>query len=503
MRAQAAYDELMRRVREESLLASCVTVLGWDEETYMPAAGAAHRAEQLAFLAGLQHARATDPRRGELLAEVEGSPLLADRHSAAAVNVRELRRLYDRATRLPRSLVQEVTRVASLATQAWTDACARADFAHFRPWLAKIVGLKRREAECIGGGLCAYDVMLDEHEPGARGDDLAQLFKTLRAELVPLAFALTHAPRRPSADLLRRQFPVERQWALSEAAAATLGFDFTRGRLDLSAHPFFSTISPGDCRLTTRFHPRSFQGFFATLHEVGHGLYEQGLPAEHFGTPAGEAASIGVHESQARLWENTVGRSLPFWQHFFPLARQVFPAVLRGVSLESFHFAVNNVEATLDRVGADEVTYNLHILARFEMERALVAGDLDPADVPWAWNEAYRHYLGVVPANDAEGCLQDSHWAGGLFGYFPTYTLGNLFAAQLWARAREEVGDLDAAFARGDFAGLLDWLRAKVYRHGRRYSAAELIEHASGSPPDHRPFLRELRRKYGALYGVA
>jgi carboxypeptidase Taq len=503
MRAQAAYDELVRRMRETALLASCATVLGWDEETYLPPGGAAHRAEQLALLAGLEHAWATAPRLGELLAEVEGSPLFADPHATEAVNVRELRRLYDRATRLPRTLVEEISRVASLATQEWTEARQLADFGRFRPWLEKIIVLKRREAECLGGGKNAYDVMLDEHEPGLRGEEVARLFQTLRAELVPLAFNLSGAPRRPDASILRREFPVERQRTLAEMTAATVGFDFARGRLDLSTHPFFSTISPGDCRLTTRFSPHSFQGFFATLHEVGHGLYEQGLPAEHFGTPRGEAASIGVHESQARLWENTVGRSLPFWEHFFPLARQAFPVVLRGVSLKGFHFAVNHVEATLDRVGADEVTYNLHILARFELERALVAGDLGAADLPWAWNEAYRHYLGVVPANHAEGCLQDSHWAGGLFGYFPTYTLGNLFAAQLFSRAREEVGDCGTAFARGDFSGLLGWLRDKVYRHGRRYQVAELIEQATGSPPDHRPFLDELRRKYGALYGIA
>ena len=282
-----------------------------------------------------------------------------------------------------------------------------------------------------------------------------------------------------------------------------MGFDFRRGRLDDTTHPFFSAIGPGDCRITTRYNPHDFgDAFFSTLHEVGHGLYEQALDPSAYGLPVGEAPSLGAHESQARLWENAVGRRRSFWEHFFPPARQAFPEALGDVGLAEFHFAVNGVGASLIRVRADEVTYDLHILARFGLERALISGDLRPADLPAAWNEAHRRLLGVTPRDDAEGCLQDGHWAAGLFGYFPTYTLGNVIAAQLFARAEEELGGVDAAFARGDFTGLLGWLREHFYGLGGRFPTARLVERATGSPPDPRPLVAALRRKYEELYGV-
>jgi carboxypeptidase Taq len=502
MRPQAAYEELIRRTREESLLASCAELLGWDELTYMPRGGVENRGNQMAYLAGLQHEKGTAPRLGDLLDGLEGSGLVSDPDSPAAVNVREIRRVYDRATRLPRKLVEDLARVTSLAQQEWLAALEHSDYARFRPWLEKVVVLKRREAECQGHDTL-YDALLDEHEPGVRSEDVAALFDALRRALVPLANALTHAARQPNPAPCQREYPVDRQRAFGEAVARAVGFDFQRGRLDTTAHPFFSPIGPGDCRITARYRPHDFNdGFFSILHEVGHGLYEQGLDPKHYGTPMGEPTSLGMHESQARLWENAVGRSRAFWQHFFPRARQVFPEALHDVALADFHFAVNQVEASLNRVRADEVTYNLHILIRFELEQALVQGDLKAADLPGAWNEAYRHYLGVVPKNDAEGCLQDGHWASGLIGYFPTYTLGNVFAAQLFARAREELGGLDDAFREGNFADLLNWLCQQVHRHGSRYRAARLIELATGSAPDHRPLIDSLRTKYAEMYNL-
>jgi carboxypeptidase Taq len=503
MKPEAAYTELIRLVREQSLLASCAELLGWDEETYMPAGGVENRANQMTLLAGMQHERATSPRLGALVAELEVSPLVPDAESTVAVNVRLLRRLYDRATRTPRGLVEELARVTSLAQHEWAAARRNADFERFRRRLDHIVTLKRHEADALGYDDVLYDALLEEYEPGARAADLARLFDDLRGELVPLATALTHAPRQPNLAILRRDYPIDRQRILSQMAASTIGFDFHGGRLDTTTHPFFSTIGPGDCRITTRYRSNSFgDGFFSTLHEVGHGLYEQGLDPQHEGTPLGEAVSLGMHESQSRLWENTVGRSRAFWRHFFPQARQLFPEALGDVALDELHFAVNHVEPSLNRVCADEVTYNLHIVIRFEMEQALLAGDLKAADVPAAWNDAYRHALGIVPADDAEGCLQDGHWAAGMFGYFPTYTLGNIFAAQLFERAEGDLGRFDDAFADGDFSGLLGWLREKVHREGSRYSAAELIERVTGRPPDPQPLLRGLWRKYGELYGL-
>jgi carboxypeptidase Taq len=503
MLADAAYSELIRQVREEALLASCADLLAWDEETHMPRRGAAHRGEQMALLAGMAHDRSADPRRGELLAIVEGSALVADADGPEAVNVREIRRAYDRATRLPRRLVQDLARVTTLAHHEWAFARRDADFARFRPWLDKIVSLKRREAVALSYEKTPYDAFVDEYEPGANSRDLAALFADLRAELLPLVSAIGVSRRKPDVSVLHRNYPLDRQRAFGEAAARALGFDFQRGRLDSAAHPFSIVIGPGDCRITTRYNPRDFtDAFFTILHETGHGLYEQGLDPAHHGTPMGKIASLGLHESQARLWENTVGRSHAFWEHFFPLAQEAFPEALAGVSREAFHFAVNHVAPSLVRVQADEVTYDLHVLIRFELEQALTGGDLKAADVPAAWNEAYRRTLGVAPANDAEGCLQDGHWACGMFGYFPTYTLGNIFAAQLYAAAVADVGDLDKPFAAGDFSGLLGWLREKVHRQGGRFRAARLIERVTGSPPDHRPLVAALHRKYGELYGL-
>jgi len=430
--------------------------------------------------------------------------LVADPESPEAANVRELRRVHERSRRLSRRLVEETARVTSLAQQEWVAAREQAEFARFEPWLEAIVRLKREEAECVGVGDEAYDALLDVYEPGARSRELERLFEALRRELVPLAAAIRGAPRKPRTAVLRRDFPIDRQRAFGEEVAAAVGFDFERGRLDVSAHPFSTSIGPGDCRITTRFDARNFcDGFFAILHEVGHALYEQGLDPEHRGTPAGEAASTGMHEANSRFWENRVGLSRGFWEHFYPRAKEVFRSTLRGVSLDEFHFALNAVAPSLIRVDADEVTYGLHILVRFEIERALVRGGLAVRDVPAAWREAYRRHLGVEPANDAEGCLQDGHWAEGLLGYFPTYALGDVVAAQLFARAAAELGDLEAQVARGELGGLREWLRERVHRRGGRLPAAHLVEQVTGRPPGPRPLLDALRRKYGELYGVA
>lgn len=503
MNALEAYAELLRRANELALLDSYLELLDWDELTYMPRGGVGNRGNQMAYLAGLRHDRATDPRLGELLAALEGSELTSASVSDAAANVRELRRGFDRATRVPRRLVEALARAVSLAQQQWNVARQDADFAAFQPSLEEIVALKREEAQALGARGNPYDAILDEYEPGATSADLRKLFAALRDELAPLVAAIGAARKKPNRAVLSRDFPVERQRSFGEAVAAAVGFDFEGGRLDTTPHPFFGSIGPGDVRITARFSATNFSdGFFGILHEVGHGLYEQGFNPAHHGTPLGAAPSVGMHEAQARLWENLVGRSRPFWQHFFPQARQTFPEALRGVTLDRFYAAVNAVVPGTNRVQADEVTYNLHIVVRFELEQALLSGDLKAVDVPAAWNEAYQKVLGVTPADDAEGCLQDGHWSAGMIGYFPTYTLGNIFAAQLFARAAAEVGDLEKACARGDFSGLLGWLREKVHRTGCRFPSAALIERVTGARPDHRALVEHLRRKYGELYGL-
>jgi carboxypeptidase Taq len=503
MNPRDAYDDLVRRSRERALLGSCSALLGWDEQTYMPRGGAESRGEASALLAGLHHDRATDPAVGERLAAVEGTDLVAEPESVEAVNAREWRRDFDRATKLPRGLVEELARATTLAQQAWADARRARSYAAFRPWLETILGLKRREAACLGSGPGDYDALLDEYEPGARSDDLARVFAELRDALVPLIAAIAASPRKADVAILGREYPVDRQRIVGEAIASAVGFDFERGRLDVTEHPFCSEIAPGDCRITTRYDAHDFgDAFFSILHEVGHGLYEQGLDPAHWGTPMGEAVSLGVHESQSRLWENAVGRGRAFWSHAFPLVRRVFHGALHDVDPDRFHLAVNHVAPSLIRVQADEVTYNLHIIVRFELERALLSGDLAPADLPAAWSEKYRAYLGITPANDAEGCLQDIHWSAGLFGYFPTYTLGNIIAAQLFAKASADLPDLEARFAAGDFADLLGWLRDRVHRQGKRFRAAELVRHVTGSPIDHKPLVKSLKYKYEKLYEI-
>lgn len=494
-----AYSELVQRSREREILSSCSALLGWDEQTYMPRGGVEHRARQLAMLAGMIHERATDPRIGELLASVEAAPANDD----SAANAREWRRDYEHATKLPRALVEELAHATSLAQQAWVEAKNASDFGRFQPHLETIINLKRREAACLTGGAVSYDALLDEYEPGATADQLRPLFETLRKALVPLIVTIADAPARPHTSVLKGDFPIDRQRVFGEMMAAAVGFDFQRGRLDTTAHPFCSDIGPGDCRITTRYDPHDFtDAFFSILHEVGHGLYEQGLDPAHYGTPLGESVSLGVHESQSRLWENAVGRSRAFWSHALPIAQRVFPSALSGVDVDTCHAAVNHVEPSLIRVQADEVTYNLHIIVRFELEQALLGDDLAVGDLPSAWSEKYEQYLNVAPRTDAEGCLQDIHWSAGLFGYFPTYTLGNLYAAQLFERANADLGHLDSLISQGEFAPLHHWLRERIHRQGRRYLPVELITRATGAPPDPQPLIDSLRSKTRAVYNL-
>jgi carboxypeptidase Taq len=504
MTATDAYTELVRRSKELGVLNSCAAVLGWDHQTYMPTKGGALRGEQMALLASLSHQKFTDPKVGELLAAVETSELVRDPESDQAAVTRELRRAYDRATKIPQSLVEELARVTTLAQQVWEQAKKKNDYASFRPMLEQVVNLKRQEADAVGYKHHRYDALVEEYEPGTTVAELRELFSGLTAELAPLVKKIVSATRQPDKSVLERDFPVDRQKVFAEAAAAAVGFDFRAGRLDTTAHPFCSGFGPGDCRITTRYNPRFFnEAFFGVLHETGHAMYEQNLPAEHFGTPLGVACSFGIHESQSRLWENQVGRGRPFWDHFYPRLRQTFPAALADVTLDTFYFAINDVRPSLIRVESDEATYNLHIALRFELELALLSGDLTPADLPGAWNERFEALFGLKVPDDARGCLQDVHWSFGGIGYFPTYTLGNLYAAQLMDSARRTLGPgLEDEFRCGEFDRMRSWLNRHIYQHGQRFRAGELCRRATGAPLSPQPFLTHLREKFGALYGV-
>lgn len=500
---EVLYQRLCRHAREIGLLSSIESLLGWDERCLLPAAGAEYRAEQMTLLSGLIHARQTDRRLGDWLDELAASPLAADPSSVSGATIRQLQRQYQKKTKLPQSLVEELTRTSVLGQQVWQTARADDDFAALAPLLEKTIELKRQQAEAIGYGECRYDALLDDYEQGERTSNVARVLGRLRDELTPLVAEIAASRQTPERAILHRHYPLDAQEAFGRQVAAAIGFDFTRGRLDVTAHPFCTAPGPHDCRITTRYEESYFSGaLFGTLHEAGHGIYDQGLPAEQFGLPAGEAVSMGIHESQSRMWENLVGRSQAFWRHFYPPAQQAFPEALGGVSLDDFYFAINEVRPSLIRIESDEATYNLHILIRFELEQALIEGDLPVADLPAAWNQKYRDYLGVEPSGDAEGVLQDIHWSAGLFGYFPTYSLGNLYAAQFFAQADQDLGGLAEQFARGQFEPLRQWLVDRIHQFGQRYSAAELIERVSGSPLSHRALMNHLRGKLGPLYKV-
>ncbi len=504
MTPEQAYQDLLQRSKEIALIGSTSAVLGWDQEVNMPPKGAEWRAEQSAYLSGLAHRKSTDPKINDLLLAIEKSDLVSDPLSDVAVNVREWRHQYDRATKLPTEFVEIFSRTASLAQHVWAEARAKSDFSLYAPKLGELIELTKQKADYFGYDDKPYDALLDEFEPGEKTENVKQLFAGLREELVPFLQAIVNAPRQPDASIVEdRHYPVDRQRILGEMASAAYGLDYASARLDVSTHPFSTNFGPGDQRITTRFDPRNFgDSFFSVLHETGHALYEQNLPDEFFGLPRGDAVSLGIHESQSRTWENLVGRSRAFWQHFYPITRQLFPQTLADVSMEDFHFAVNAVKPGYIRVEADEVTYNLHIMLRFEIEQAIINEGLPVEEIPAAWNALFKEYLGLDVPDDSLGVLQDIHWSFGAIGYFPTYALGNLYGAQFFAQARKEIPDLDVHFAAGNFEPLLNWLREHIYQHGQRYRAHDLVQVITGEPLSYKPLMSYLRNKYSDLYGL-
>jgi carboxypeptidase Taq len=462
----------------------------------MPEGGGEHRAEQQALLARLLHAQATDPRLGDLLAEAEAR--LGPRVSAGdpvAVNLRELREEYEKARLVPASLVEDLARVTTLSYEAWRSARERRDARVFLPWLGRVVSLKQAEADCLARGRDRYDALLDEWEPGLTWAILGPMLARLRETVGPLLDrAIDRAGSLPG--ILTRPADLRVQTEIAHELAEWLGFDFACGRLDQAMHPSTIRVGPGDVRLTTRFRPDAFTvGVFTTLHELGHGLYEQFLPGEHFGAPVGEAPSLGLHESQGRLVENHLGRSRAFWQHLWPRVAPRFGIAFGDVTADDVWRAVNHPRRAASRTSADELSYDLHIHARVDLERALVGGTLAASDLPGTWAEVYRRLLGVTPPDDVTGCLQDSHWAEGMFGFFPTYTIGNAIAAQLMQQLRFEAPDLDVAVAAGDAQPLLVFLRERVHRLGSLYSTGELVERATGAPLSIEPLVGHLTAK--------
>ncbi len=492
-----AFAELNVHLRRVQMLDSVGQLLGWDEQVNLPAGSADQRAAQHAVLAESSHAALSDARIGEALAALESQK--ADLKPDQQVVVRWARKDYDRATKLPAEFVREKAEQGSRGYHAWAAAKKNNDFASYVPALEKNLELAKREAAYLGKGDAPYDYMIDKHDPGMTAAVIEKLFDELKAGLVPFVREVTASKVKPRADLLRA-FPVEKQREFLREVTTQIGFDYGRGRIDVSLHPFCSGTG-ADIRMTTRFDADNpLDSLFSSIHETGHGLYEQGLAGDQHHTALGQAAGMGVHESQSRLWENQVARSRGFWSFFEPKFRVAFSEQLKGVSSDELYLAINAVEPTLIRVDADEVTYNLHVVLRFELEKKLFSGTLAVRDLPKAWNEASEALLGLTPSNDREGVLQDVHWSDGAFGYFPSYCIGNMMAAQLWYRALSLRPELEMDFARGDFAWLLGWLRETIHAQGKRFDTLALVKQATGEELSPKYLLRYLRERYGALY---
>ena len=489
----SVYDDLMAFQRDTEALAQVAGRLGWDQETVMPPGAASQRGEEIGALEGVLHSRRIDPRIGDWLDGID----LATLDNVGRANLRHIKRSYVRNSKVPEHLASEIARVTSLAQGIWAKARAGEDFAAFAPTLARVVGLRQSEAQALAEGGDMYDALLDDYEPGMTGSKLEAMFAVLRPRLVALREKVLGATRKPPA--LDRDFAEDAQLALSRDLARAFGFDLARGRIDTAVHPF-SSGSGQDVRITTRTNRRDpFNCFYSTIHEVGHAAYEQGIDDTYLLTPLGAGVSMGVHESQSRIYENQLGRGAAFTGYLFGRMTEVFGDI--GVADgAAFYATVNRVQPGHIRTEADEVHYNLHILMRFDLERALISGDLPVADLPDAWNARFKADFGVAVDKPSNGCLQDVHWAVGLFGYFPTYTLGNVYAGCLYQALRAAVPNLDERLAKGDTSAATDWLLDNLQRHGGLYEPRETVARACGFEPTEAPLLDYLDQKFGALY---
>jgi carboxypeptidase Taq len=499
---QQRFEELKTRLAEVSDLAKASAVLGWDQRVMMPPAGAGVRAEQAATLSRIIHERFTDPAVGTLLDELEQDAASLDYDSDDASLVRVARRDYDKAVKVPGDLRVEMSRAAALGYEAWHEARATSNFELLRPHLERNIELRLRYIECFAPYDDPYDVLLDDYEPGMKTAEVSAVFDVLKPELKALVADV--AEREPvDTSILTGSFPAAEQKEFARRVLDKLGFDPTAMRFDETAHPFASSIGIDDIRLTGRYDDGHFgDGLFAACHEFGHGTYEHGVDKALERTPLARGASMSLHESQSRLWENLVARSRPFWRYFFPQLQEGFGGAFSGVDEQALYRAVNAVVPSLIRVEADQVTYSLHIILRFELEREMIAG-LDLRELPRIWNERMTDYLGIDVPDDAHGVLQDVHWGSGGFGYFPTYALGNVVSLQIWERVVADIPDVEDQFARGEFEPLMTWLRERLYRHGRKFTPKETIERVTGSGLDPEPYLRYLRSKVADIYGTS
>ncbi len=495
------YDALLEKVYELNDLRAALGLMSWDRETNMPKAGAPARIQQMTTLSRFIHQLSTNDELGALIegatAELNGTP--AD--SFAACLLRVVKKSYDDSRKLPTEFVARSTEIAGKANQAWVKARTENDFATFRPWLEQVVQLCQEMAEYYGYEDEKYDALLDKYEEGMKTAEVRATFDAVKKELVPLRQAIAERGTAVDDYLLHQSYEIEKQQQFARYIATAVGYDLERGHLGTVVHPFASSFSRNDARITTRWYPNFINpSLFGVLHESGHAMYEQGTGEELARTPLARGTSLGIHESQSRMIENIVGRSRGFWQTHYPTLQSTFPNQLGTYTAEQFYRAINKVQPSFIRVEADELTYNFHIILRFELEQAMLNGDLQAADLPTAWNDKMQELLGVVPPNDREGCLQDIHWSRPGFGYFPTYALGNLYAAQLWETAVSQNPTILNELNQGQTNALLLWLRENIHRHGRKYSPSDLIVRATGKPLSHAPFMRYVTTKYREIY---
>jgi len=477
-------------------------LLGWDQLVNMPEGGAEDRGEQIATIERIMHIKATSDEIGHLLTDLAAYASQIDPDSDDARLIKVTKREYEKKTKVPADYVAEFARVSTVAQSVWEKAKKDSDFAVFQPHLEKLIDLRRRYADFFKPWDHVYDPLLDDFEPGMKTTEVQEIFNALRPKQVELIKAISQKPQVEK-SFLYLDYPEKGQWDFGVEVISKFGYDWKHGRQDKSVHPFTTGFGLNDVRITTRFKNDFLPtGMFGTMHECGHALYEMGINKQYNRSPLADGASMAVHESQSRMWENLIGRSKAFWKHFYPRLKEIFPSQLGNVDAEMFYKSVNAVEPSFIRVEADEATYNLHIMLRLEMEIALMEGSLQAKDAPQAWNEKFKQYLGIVPPDDAQGVLQDVHWSFGGFGYFPTYALGNLVSAQIWERMAKDIPDIDQKVEDAKFDVILSWLREHVHVYGAKYEPQELVQKVTGSKITPEPFIRYLETKFGDIYSL-
>ncbi|MBE7535503.1 MAG: carboxypeptidase M32 [Anaerolineales bacterium] len=492
-------DQLKAILGEVSDIGRAAAVLGWDQQVNMPPGGGEARGRQLGTLGKIAQEKFIADEVGQLLDDLKSE---FEPGSDEAAMIRVAARGYEKAKRVPPSFIVEQAVVTAKAFDAWVEAKAKSDFSIFQPHLEKVVELVRKYVSFHPKADHPYDTLLDDYEPGMKTADVQAIFDELRPQQVELIKAIA-ASKQVKDDFLHKKYNEKKVWDFSETIIKRFGYDFNRGRQDKAPHPFETTFSVNDVRITNRFETDNpLATLFSAMHESGHAMYEQGVNPAYERTALESGASLAIHESQSRMWENIVGRSFPFWEHFYPMLKKIFPSQLDGVGVRAFYKGINKVEPSFIRVNADEATYNLHIMLRLELEIAMVEGKVNVKDLPEIWNAKMQEYLGVVPPNDAKGVLQDVHWSGGSIGYFSTYALGNLVSAQLWEKIEEDVKGLDENFRKGDFSELLGWLHKNIHQYGRKFEPQTLMLNVTGSKITPAPYVRYLKKKYGEIYGL-